>query len=268
MVLIYAPVIMDMFIITKVVLFLLLPPSILILMMGVGFIIIKRHYRIGSVFIFAGFSMLYLLSIEPVSDTLIRPLESSFPSLHKVSLKSVGRPNLIVVLGGGAGDLSWVGVRPLPSRTSVTRLVCGITLYRQTPETILVISGGSGNPETPNISEAEAMKGVAVALGVASKAILLDEDSRNTVESAKNLKRLNGNKRIFVVTSAFHMKRAIAMFKKTGFDPIPVPCDYKSEQKRITIFSFIPHAGGLQNSSTAIYEYMSLLWYKLRGELS
>src|SRR3990172_3854545 len=244
MVLIYAPVVMNMFIITKVILFLLLPPSILILMMGVGFIIIKRHYRIGSVFIFAGFSMLYLLSIEPVSDTLIRPLESSFPSLHKVSLKSVGRPNLIVVLGGGAVDLSWVGVRPLPSRTSVTRLVCGITLYRQTPETILVISGGSGNPETPNISEAKAMKEVAVALGVASKAILLDEDSRNT------------------------MKRAIAMFKKTGFDPIPVPCDYKSEQKRITIFSFIPNAKNLQNSSTAIYEYMSFLWYKLRGELS
>ena len=259
---------MDIFIITKVVLFLLLPPSILILMMGVGFIIIKRHYRIGRVFIFAGFSMLYLLSIGPVSDALIRPLESSFPSLHKVSLKSGDRANLIVVLGGGAVDLSWVGVRPLPSRTSVTRLVCGITLYRQTPETILVISGGSGNPETPNISEAKAMKEVAVALGVASKAILLDEDSRNTGESAKNLKRLNGNKRTFLVTSAFHMKRAIAMFKKTGFDPIPVPCDYKSEQKKITFFSFIPHAGNLQNSSTAIYEYMSLLWYKLRGELS
>ncbi|MBI3755042.1 MAG: YdcF family protein [Deltaproteobacteria bacterium] len=222
----------------------------------------KRYSQWGKILIFIGLLTLYLLSIRPVSDALIEPLEYSFPSIQKPSLMS---KSLIIVLGGGATDLSWRGINAQPSRTSVARLAYGITLYRQALDSDLVISGGSGDPESPHISEANAMKDAAVSLGISEKNIIVEGNSRNTIESVKALKSLVGERNTILVTSAFHMKRAAAMFKRIGIDVIPAPTDYRSEQKRLTFYSFIPHAGSLENSSTALYEYMALIWYKIRG---
>ena len=72
---------------------------------------------------------------------------------------------------------------------------------------------------------------------------------------------------IILVTSAFHLKRATAMFKKQGFRVIPAPAGYRYEQKKLTFFSFIPHAGNLADSSIALYEYASLLWYSLNKSI-
>lgn len=250
------------FIVSKIILNLSLPPSILLIIIGAGFLMRKRQPRLGNALILSCFFLLYLLSILPVSDALIRPLESDFPPLKDTSLNPL---DPIVVLTGGATDLSWLGLRPVPSETSLARLIYGVTLYRQMPGAILIVSGGSGNPGAPEISEAGAMKDVAISLGVPGRDILVEQNSRNTLENVRALKRVIGGKRIILITSAFHMKRAVAMFSRVGINVIPAPTDYMSEQKGISFYGLIPKAGNLENSSIAIYEYLCLLWYGVRG---
>lgn len=252
------------FIISKVVLFLLLPPSSLIIVMISGLLLIKRYPRVARGLIVGGLVLLYLLSIRPVSDRLLKPLESGFPSLKDASASSA---STIVILTGGAVDLLWLGISPEPSRVSLSRLIYGITLYRQIPGAKFIISGGSGDPQKPDISEADAMKDMALALGIPAEDMLVERDSRNTLESAQALNRLLKEKKILLVTSAFHMRRSSAMFKKLGMDVIPAPTDYESEQKWGGLYDFIPKATSLLSSSTAIYEYMGLAWYGFAGNL-
>ena len=252
------------FILPKIILFLLLPPSSLIIVMALGVLLIRRYPRLAKIFIVFGLSVLYLLSIRPISDALIKPLESSFPPLKASSINSA---NVIVVLTGGVADLSWRSISPQPSRTSLSRLVYGVTLYKQVPGTNIIISGGSGDPEKQNISEADAMKDMAIALGVPAKDMLIERDSRNTIESVNALRRFVGDKSIILVTSAYHMKRAVAMFKKMGMNVVPAPTDYMSEQKKVSIYSLIPKANHLLTSSTAFYEYISFIWYRVNGKV-
>ena len=252
------------FILPKIILFLLLPPSSLIIVIALGVLLIRRYSRLAKAFIVFGLSVLYLLSIRPISDALIKPLESSFPPLKASSINSA---NVIVVLTGGVTDLSWRSISPQPSITSLSRLTYGITLYKQVSGINIIISGGSGDPEKQNISEADAMKDMAIALGVPAKDMLIERDSRNTIESVNALRRFVGDKSMVLVTSASHMKRAVAMFKKMGMNVVPAPTDYISEQKKVSLYSLIPIANHLLTSSTAFYEYISFIWYRVNGKV-
>ena len=254
----------DGFVITKVLQSLLLPPSIIIAMIGLGFMMIKKRPHLGKAFILAGFLTLYLLGIEPVADALIRPLESAFPPVKDVSLYS---PATIVILSAGVKDLSWLDAGPEPTNGSLSRLIYGIALYRQMHHASIVISGGSGDPQKQNISEADAMKDAAVSLGIPAGDIVIERGSRNTVESAEVLKKLVGKKKVVLVTSAYHMKRAVAIYRKTGMEVTPAPADYLSEQKGISLYSFIPKTCHMGTATAALSEHMSFAWYRLRGKL-
>ena len=174
------------------------------------------------------------------------------------------RANAIVVLSGGVKDLSWLGLKSEPSEASLERLLAGVRLQKAL-HLPLVLSGGSGDPTNPEISEADAMARLAASLGVPHKDIVVERKSRNTIESAKLLKKNFPGKRIILVTSAFHMKRASAMFKAQGLDVIPAPAGYTSEQRGFSPFTLIPTAAHMRTSAMALHEYLSFLWYKGRG---
>jgi uncharacterized SAM-binding protein YcdF (DUF218 family) len=74
-----------------------------------------------------------------------------------------------------------------------------------------------------DVIEAEAMARAATELGVPRRDIIVEGTARNTQESARAVKRVLKSKRIFLVTSAYHMKRAEGLFKKQGFDVFPRP---------------------------------------------
>ncbi|MCP3678292.1 MAG: hypothetical protein GY721_12090 [Deltaproteobacteria bacterium] len=252
------------FLLTKNVLALILPPASLLLIMVAGLLIMGKSRLIGRILLFSGLVLLYLLSVEPMSSALLRPLEGYAPPF---SANYKGR-DAIVVLAGGARKIKWTGVAIQPSSTSLERVVYGVQLQRNSGGLPLVITGGSGDPSMPTISEAETMTEVARALGVSKKQLVVEDSSRNTLENARNVRKvIGGGRRILLVTSASHMKRASAMFRKAGFDVLPAPCGYRSEEKPLVIRSFIPSAASLSDSSTAIYEYFGLAWYRIRGAI-
>jgi uncharacterized SAM-binding protein YcdF (DUF218 family) len=245
------------FAVTKIALYLILPPASLVIIMAAGFLVGLRHV-LGRLLVAAGFLLLYLLSISPVSDALLKPLETGFPPWKDGQVKA----DAIVVLGGGARDLTWLAQPSEPSCSSKERVVKGIMIYRK-QHLPLVFMGGNGDPSRTMSPDADAMARTAVELGVPARDVKVENKSRNTLESARALKNVIRGKSIILVTSAFHLKRASAMFMKQGFRVIPAPAGYRYEQKKLTCYSFIPHEGNFDDSSTAISEYASLLWYSL-----
>lgn len=243
---------------------LLLPPAGLLLLMALGFVIMIICRTFGRLLVASGFILLYLVSIDPVGDALIRPLEKAHHPLNAAPKDR--KAGAIVVLGGGVRDLAWAGLDPEPSEMSLERVVAAVRLYRSA-HLPLVVVGGGGDPSKPDISEAESMARTASGLGVPRRDLIVIENARNTLESAAAAWEKLKGERIILVTSAFHMRRAVGMFRKKGFQVIPAPCGYRSEERTLTIRSFIPRADCLLSSHAALAEYLSLAWYGTRGDL-
>ncbi len=250
------------FIVSKTILYLIVPPASLFIIMAAGLVIMKYCRTFGRFLTAAGFISLYLLSIGPVSDMLVKPLETFAPPFKDKQVKA----DAIVVLGGGVMELSWAGQPAVASDEAQARLIKGIVLYRKL-HMPLVLVGGNGDPARNVTADADAMKQTALALGVPSRDIIVENKSRNTLEGARALNQVIKGKRILLVTSAYHLKRATGMFKKKGFQVIPVPAVYLSEQRKLSLYSLIPRARALSVSSAACSEYITLLWYKTLGEI-
>lgn len=250
------------FIASKIFWYLALPPASLLIIMATGLLIMGVCRRTGKFLTGAGLAFLYLFSITPVSDALLRPLESYTPPLKDRHPKA----EAIVVLGGGVRDLSWVDQPPAPFNEAAARLMKGVSLYRNL-RIPLVLVGGSGDPSGKTITDADTLKRLALDLGVPSRDILIENRSRNTIEGARALNKIIRGRRILLVTSAYHLKRAAGMFKKEGFQVTPVPAVFLSEQRKLSFFSLIPRAGVLYASSAACGEYLSLLWYTATGKI-
>ncbi len=250
------------FIVTKILLYLIVPPASLLIIIGAGFILIQRYRLAGKILIGGGFALLYLLSTGPVADALLKPLEAHSKPFTDEQVKA----DAIVVLGGGVGDFSWAGMPAEPSRAALARLVKGIILYR-TLRLPMALVGGNGDPSREVTPDADAMARIAFKAGVPEKDLIIENRSRNTLEGARALGGLVKGRRIILVTSAYHMRRASRMFTKQGFKVVPAPADYISEQKNISLYSLIPSAGSLYGSTSACSEYLSLFWYRMTGAI-
>ncbi len=253
-----------MFMFTRAIQLLLLPPGIFLILMAIGFFIRKDCRLLGNLLMVCGYLLLYFVSISPVASALIKPLESMYPPIGQTRVTMSA--DAIVVLCGGASELSWDSVAPDPPGSGVERVIQGVSLYRSTHIPLMLVAG-NGHRGEEEASDADAMSRVAKSLGVPERELTIVGKVQNTLESAEVVKRrLKGN-RIILVTSAFRMKRAVGMFRKKGFEVIPAACGYRSENSERSFFSFIPRADNLSYSASALAEYLSLAWYRITGAL-
>jgi len=110
------------------------------------------------------------------------------------------------------------------------------------------------------------MAEVALALGVNKDGLILEEISKDTEEQAHLIQQIVGQEYFILVTSASHMPRSVALFKRLGLNCIPAPTDHLVKERReITPRDFYPTAESLQKAEKAFYEYLGLTWARLRG---
>jgi uncharacterized SAM-binding protein YcdF (DUF218 family) len=250
------------FIITKTLLLLLLPPTSILALMFLGFLLLWSHRILGRLLITVACVLLYGLSISPVSNALMAPLEADYRPLDVTRVKA----DVIVVLGCGAVDLSDRGLESMPSAGSLERLVAAMKLYRSL-HIPLVITGGAGDPARPELSDAAPMARTVLDLGLPKKDLIVDNDSSNTLASARKMKASFPGKRMVLVTAAYHLKRSMGMFQKQGLDVIPQPAGYLSGPRDHSFWAVIPRMEFLDNSSAALAEHLSLIWYRLKKDL-
>lgn len=235
------------FFLKKLFTFLLLPPSFFILLF-LAIALISRK-RLVSLISLSGAFTLYLLSIEPVKDMLYRPLEKAYPVPQKLDADA------IVVLAGGSYRTG------ILKEDSMKRLLTGFLLHKR--ENIpIILSGGSPLGSLP---EAEVMRQLLVELGVDARSILTEVHSRDTHENALYVKELCEKKafrRVALVTSAYHMPRAVESFRNVGLEVVPYPTDFKQD-KRYNFYSFIPRMNVLHDSNKALREHLGRLAYRV-----
>jgi uncharacterized SAM-binding protein YcdF (DUF218 family) len=257
-----------MFLFKKIISPLFLPVPLCLEVLAVGLILIwfTRKQKAGKLVVTLGTLMLLLLSNTSISDLLLRSLEYRYPPPAMTagsSLRATG-VKYIVVLGGGYSDDPHIPLTSQLGEDTMVRVAEGIKLYREIPGCKLVFSAGSINQPVP---ESEVMSKVAQALGVGQQDVVLESESRDTEESAKAVAPIVQKDPFLLVTSASHMPRSMAMFKKQEMNPIAAPTDYlvKTDGQGFP-FAFYPDAGSLKRSERAFYEYLGLAWAKIRGK--
>jgi len=113
-------------------------------------------------------------------------------------------------------------------------------------------------------SEADAARAFIArydASGGAGVAASYDDLSRTTRENARFAARLSGSPSVILVTSAYHMPRAVLSFRKEGVSVLPAPTDYKANRSPYTIADFLPTSEAFANSYKALHEYLGLVGY-------
>jgi uncharacterized SAM-binding protein YcdF (DUF218 family) len=105
--------------------------------------------------------------------------------------------------------------------------------------------------------------------GIPGEVILIEGRSRNTYENALETKKILKDKqfdKILLVTSAFHMPRALATFRTAGIDAIPSPSSYSIvDYTRPRILDWVPSVGNLVRMQAVIHENLGILVYRYRG---
>jgi uncharacterized SAM-binding protein YcdF (DUF218 family) len=120
------------------------------------------------------------------------------------------------------------------------------------------------------VPEAKVLADVALSLRVERQNLILESLSRDTEEEARLIQKMVGKDPFALVTSASHMPRAMALFKKLGMHPLAAPTDYgikESLEEEIRPGMFFPGTAELQNTEAAVYEYLGLAWAKLRNQI-
>ena len=250
---------------SKLIYFLITPSNLFILagLVGVVLLISSGLRRTGATLALGGTLGLLLGGLFPLSELALLPLEQRFPAYASDGPAPTG----IIVLGGGIE----AGVSEARDQVIVNdageRPIYLADLARRFPQARLVFSGGSGFLGGGE-SEADIVSRHADAIGVPRSRLILENRSRNTRENAAFSAALihpKPEERWLLVTSAWHMPRAVGCFREAGFRVEAFPVDYRTrgwnDALRLHAFS----SDGLLQLDLAVKEWIGLAAYKLAG---
>jgi uncharacterized SAM-binding protein YcdF (DUF218 family) len=243
--------------------------ALIFLLVGLAFLWGTRKQLLGKIFVSSGTVMLLFFSDAALWESVLPPLEGRYEQLEKNAKQPVPAQKSsikwVVVLAGGYREGEKL---PLPDQLgheTLIRLVEGIAVHRQFPDSKLLVSGGSGAGPLP---EAEVMANAAQILGVDSNDIVLEADSHDTYEQARLIRPMIGKDPFVLVTSGYHMPRAMALFRRQGLNPIAAPAGLPlSGFDRFALGYLYPRALPLVDAQNNFREYMSMAWLKLRGRI-
>jgi uncharacterized SAM-binding protein YcdF (DUF218 family) len=205
---------------------------------------------------------MWLWSTPLWCDLLRGSLERAYP--YK-SPDSYPDADAIVVLGGGVRGYAGSTFPVIDLNRASDRELFAAQLYKAGKARAIILSGGA-DPIYRTGAAAVGMKIFLMNLGIPSRAIHLGTKSRNTVENAQEvvamLKPMKGRK-ILLVTSALHMKRAVWLFSRSDLQVIPAPTDFEVMNIPFSIHRILPDVEAFENSTRAYREYVGMVahWF-------
>ncbi len=221
-----------------------------------------KRPRPGRSLLICAAAVSYLGSISAVGDALLRPLEwqySPLPVDHP--LPAV---NYIVVLGSGYRPGGAISVAAALDPDGLTRVVDGILLSRRLASARLILSGGAPSDSKPS---ALGYAALARQFGVAQDSLIILDTPLDTIAEGRAIFALIGKNPFILVTSAYHMPRAVRDMQLAGAQPIPAPTgQLTTPRARLSFGSWLPNAGGLSRSERALHEYLGFAELALKIE--
>lgn len=208
-------------------------------------------------------AILYLASIPLVGDGLMGLLERRYP---EIPVAQTGPADAIVVLGGilsnqTAADTTVNWAEP------VERFEAGVALIQAGRADELIFTGARRVWLGRETTEGDELRRLAIARGVPAEKILVTRHIDNTAtEAAAVAERMKagGRNRVILVTTGWHMPRAMLLFRKAGVDALPFPVDLRTERARaIGLGDFVPNASSWLMTETAIRECYGYAFYRI-----
>ena len=238
---------------------LLSPVPFIVILFLIGISNIRdRKYRSGFLlFLISG--TIYLFSCEFFADPIILNLEKKYPV---ISEENIEKGEVYILLGGGILTDTVGG--NIPAKNVYPRILETAKLYNKSPKKIF-ISGGS--PLQNKQSESSVYKTELLSLGVPEEDILIEEKSNTTKKNSTYIKWIMNEKNIksgIVITSAVHMPRSMEVFKDSKLIFYPAPCDFTAHIEKQNFFAYIPQFKVLKDLYSAFWEYIGLVYYKIR----
>ena len=187
-------------------------------------------------------SLLWIATISytPFTNALLAPLENSYKRLKEIP-KDI---RYILLLGGDKENRAWEALR----------------LYHKIPNVKIITSGYA--PFGGKIPSAVSTANFLIRVGVKRRDIIMQTRPKTTEEEVIEIKSHLGSKPFILVTSAYHMPRAIRLFEKYGLHPIPAPTDFKIKSYDSPLST--PKGQKLLQTDYAWHEYLGILWNSLK----
>jgi uncharacterized SAM-binding protein YcdF (DUF218 family) len=256
------------FVLSKTLGYLVVPSNLVMAIGLVGLILLfTRLRRTASWLIVTSLVLFAVLGYSPLGRILLLPLEQRFPPWNA----SNGAPTGIVVLGGAiAPDVS-VARGVVALNGAAERITVAAELAHRYPNARIIFSGGTASLDPTAPLEAPLAVKEFEALGVSHDRITAEEQSRNTVENAAFSRLLADPKpgeRWILLTSAFHMPRAIGAFRAAGFPIDAYPVNWRTTGADDAARLFASPAEGLTMTDFAVHEWLGLVAYRLTGKTS
>jgi uncharacterized SAM-binding protein YcdF (DUF218 family) len=263
---------MFLFDLKKFVSFWLMPlPFCMTLIVAGGLLLLAGwRMKLARRLVIIGGALLLVFGNKTLSVWLVHPLESRYPAIPELRADEPLPPPLaacrfVVVLGGGNADMPGVSATSELSTSALARLVEGVRLVRLLPGAKLIVSG-PGAPLSP--THASVLARAAESLGVEPGRIRLIENAHDTEEESEAVRAIVGAAPVALVTSAWHMPRAAALFRHAGISVVPCPADFIGRSGPVFHWTDLTwDSESLDRSTMAVREDIGYLWVWLRGKV-
>jgi len=240
------------------------PPALFAWGIIVAAIVLWKNYKsVNQLISVASVLAVYLILATPLgANILVDIIEIR---MDENNCKTENQGAIIVLAGGIYGDPDAEDEVWRLKEDSYRRALLGIKLAKEHPKTKIIFSGGYGG----EIREADLMNYLAIQNGINKNRIYLDTRSKNTYESSEAVSVIIKENEIttsLLVTSAIHMRRARASFKKAGVNPCPYPVNSRYVETYLPE-ALLPQISALTKTTESMHEVMGYAWYWVKGKI-
>ena len=252
--------------VSKIAWFFATPSNLLISLILLGLVLaLSKRFRRFGIGMSLGFTLATgALGLLPIASYILLPLEERFPPFRED-----GRPvDGIILLGGSVEAADSASRGMIVSNESAERVLDTIQLAHRYPNARILISGGGGTVFGDGVAEAPIIAAYLKSVGIDPGRILVEDRSRTTAENAvfsRELAKPREGERWLLVTSAWHMPRAVGVFEKADFPVTPYPVDFRTGGGRNNHHPFAFVSEGLRRLDLGTKEWAGLIGYYATG---
>lgn len=217
-----------------------------------------KKFRAGKILVTLAAVLFVLMSTAFMKQSLFSFLETDPAPLPQDY-------DYVVVLGARTFPHKTHPISSQISPSLLARLTYGVELTLKKPGSILVVTG-NGAGEVP---EADLMKEFALRMGLPEERVIAEKESMNTKEHPVYLRPIVQDRKFLIVTSAYHMKRALKNFRAHKLEGFPAPTDYRNKSEDLVgKGSFIMRGENLSALDRWMTEMYSTIWTHIRMALN
>lgn len=255
------------FYLSKIIWSLISPLNLIFLIFVFGAVVLPFFRALGRSALILGFFLFFVCGVFPTGKLLLSGLEEQYEKPARMPETIAG----ILVLGGSF-ETNISATRGAPAiNDAAERIIEAAGLAQRYPQSILTFSGGNNHIFNNQHTEARNMELFLETLGLSLDNFVYEDESRNTYENiffSRDLILPQAGENWILITSAYHMPRAMAVARAAGWPVIPYPVDYRTPANVGWLPQRFDMLGNFYDLQVAFHELVGLVAYQLTGKIS